>query len=416
MRVAMIGAGFMGQGIANQIVSSVPGMQLVAICNRNASRAARAYEYAGVPEVESADSSRAVDAAITRGRPAVTDDPSVVCEAQGVDVIIEVTGAVEFGAGVVLDALEHGKHAVVMNAELDGTVGPILKVRADRAGLVYSASDGDQPGVQMNLYRFVRGIGVTPLLCGNVKALHDPHRNPTTQESFARRWGQNPYMVTSFADGTKISFEQATVANATGMTVQRRGMVGLDHDGHVDELTARYDVDELRELGGIVEYVVGARPSPGVFVLGAHDDPKQRHYLNLYKLGEGPLYSFYTPYHLCHFEAPLSAARAVLHHDAAMAPAGGPRVEVVATAKVDLSPGDELDAMGGYKTYGLCDTAVVTADERLLPIGVAEGSRVTRSVPKDQVLTYDDVELPPGRLHDALREEQAAHFGRVAAI
>ena len=146
-----------------------------------------------------------------------------------------------------------------MNAELDGTLGPMLKLRADRAGVVYSASDGDQPGVQMNLYRFVRAIGVTPLVCGNIKGLHDPYRNPTTQEGFARRWGQNPYMVTSFADGTKISFEQATVANATGMTVARRGMLGHEHHGHVDELTERYDVDELRELGGIVDYVVGAQ-------------------------------------------------------------------------------------------------------------------------------------------------------------
>ena len=145
--------------------------------------------------------------------------------------MLEVTGAVGFAARVVLDAIAHGKHAIVMNAELDGTLGPLLKVYADRAGVVYTASEGDQPGVQMNLYRFVRGIGVTPLLCGNVKGLHDPYRNPTTQEGFARRWGQNPYMVTSFADGTKISFEQATVANATGMTVARRGMLGFVHDG-----------------------------------------------------------------------------------------------------------------------------------------------------------------------------------------
>jgi predicted homoserine dehydrogenase-like protein len=332
-----------------------------------------------------------------------------------VDAVLEVTGAVGFAARVVLDAIAHGKHTIVMNAELDGTLGPILKVYADRADVIYSASDGDQPGVQMNLYRFVRGIGVTPLLCGNVKGLHDPYRNPTTQEGFARRWGQNPHMVTSFADGTKISFEQATVANATGMTLARRGMLGFVHDGHIDALTERYDIDMLRELGGIVDYVVGAHPGPAVFVLGEHDDPKQRHYLNLYKLGEGPLYAFYTPYHLCHFEAPLSVARAVLLRDAVMAPAGAPRVEVVATAKIDLTPGDEIDAMGGYKTYGQCEVTGVAAADRLLPMGVAEGCRVIRAVAKDQVLTYDDVELPPGRLQDELRAEQAAYFAEALA-
>ena len=410
LRVAMLGAGFMGRGVANQILNYVEGMDLVAICNRNPDAARRAYAEAGVDEVTAVDGPAQLDAAIAANRYAVTDDPAAVCGAESVEAILEVTGAVEYGAAAVLDAIEHGKHTVVLNAELDGTLGPLLKVYADRAGVVYSASDGDQPGVQMNLYRFVRAIGVTPLLCGNIKGLHDPYRNPTTQEDFARRWGQNPQMVTSFADGTKISFEQATVANATGMTIARRGMLGYEHRGHVDELTERYDVDALKELGGIVDYVVGAEPGPGVFVLGSHDDPKQRHYLNLYKLGEGPLYSFYTPYHLCHFEAPLSLARAVLCEDAVMAPAGPPRVEVVAAAKIDLTPGETIDGLGGYMTYGLCETAAATSEDGLLPIGVAEGCRVVRAVSKDQVLTYDDVDLPAGRLCDELRRQQAALF------
>jgi predicted homoserine dehydrogenase-like protein len=410
VRVGMVGAGFMGRGIARQIIGSVPGMQLSAISNRRLHMAAQAYTEAGADEVQAVTDLGSLESAIAAGRPAVTEDPSLLCRAEGIDVVIEVTGAVEFGAQVVVEAIEHGKHVVLMNAELDGTLGPILRVRAERAGVVYSASDGDQPGVQMNLFRFVQSIGLKPMVCGNIKGLHDPYRNPTTQEGFAKRWGQNPHMVTSFADGTKISFEQATVANATGMTVARRGMLGWDHDGHVDELTKRFDVDELDELGGIVDYVVGAQPSPGVFVLGTHDDPAQQHYLNLYKLGEGPLYSFYTPYHLCHFETPLSAARAALFGDAVMEPAGPPRVEVVTTAKVDLAEGTELDAMGGYLTYGQCEVAETVAEERLLPMGVAEGCRVVRAVDKDAVLTYDDVEVPPGRVHDELRREQAAHF------
>jgi predicted homoserine dehydrogenase-like protein len=410
IRVAMVGAGFMGRGIARQILSSVPGMELAAVSNRRLDKAAQAYREAGADDVQAVADLRSLQSAIAAGRPAVTEDPSLICRAEGIDVVIEVTGAVEFGAEVVLDAIEHGKHVVLMNAELDGTLGPILRVRAERAGVVYSASDGDQPGVQMNLFRFVQSIGLTPLLCGNIKGLHDPYRNPTTQEGFAKRWGQNPYMVTSFADGTKISFEQATVANATGMTVAKRGMLGWNHDGHVDELTERFDVDRLRELGGIVDYVVGANPSPGVFVLGTHDDPAQRHYLNLYKLGEGPLYSFYTPYHLCHFEVPLSVARAAVFGDAVMAPAGAPRVEVVATAKVDLPEGTEIDAMGGYRTYGQCEVAETVSNGRLLPMGIAEGCRLVRAVEQDRVLTYDDVEVPPARVHDQLRREQAAHF------
>ena len=225
IRVGMVGAGFMGRGIALQIVQVTKGMELVAIANRTPDNARGAYHEAGL-EAGLIGDLAALEEAIRRGRPAVTEDPSLLCRSESIDAIVEVTGAVEFSAGVVLDAIEHGKHVILMNAELDGTVGPILKTYADRAGVVISNADGDQPGVIMNLYRFVRGIGVRPVLCGNIKGLHDPHRDPTTQEGFARTWGQNPTMVTSFADGTKISFEQAIVANATGMRVARRGMLG----------------------------------------------------------------------------------------------------------------------------------------------------------------------------------------------
>ena len=330
------------------------------------------------------------------------------CDA--LDCLIDATGAIDYGARISLGAIANGRHMVTMNAELDGTVGPLLKRKADAAGVIFSACDGDQPGVQMNLYRFVRSIGLTPLLCGNIKGLQDPYRTPTTQAGFAAKWGQDPHMVTSFADGTKISFEQAIVANGTGMSILQRGMTGYEHHGHVDQLTQRYDIDTLRAVGGAVDYVVGALPSPGVFVLATHDDPKQRHYLNLYKLGEGPLYSFYTPYHLCHFEVPLSVARVVLLGDAVLQPLGAPLVEVIATAKRDLAAGETIDGLGGYMSYGQCERADVTARARLLPMGVAEGCVLRHAVTKDQVLTYDDVQLPQHRLIDQLRAEQAAVF------
>jgi predicted homoserine dehydrogenase-like protein len=385
-------------------------MTLVAISNRHIEGARRAYAEAGAEAIIEVEDVSALERAIRAGQPAITEDAHLLCRADGIDVLIEVTGAIEFGAQVVLDAIAHGKHVVLMNAELDGTIGPILKVKADAAGVILTACDGDQPGVQMNLYRFVKSIGLTPLVCGNIKGLQDPYRNPTTQEGFARQWGQKPHMVTSFADGSKISFEQAIVANATGMCVSKRGMIGRDHRGHVDELTKHYDIDELKALGGIVDYVVGSQPGPGIYVLGTIDDPAQRHYLNLYKLGEGPLYSFYTPYHLCHFEVPLSVARVALFGDTVLAPIGAPCVEVVALAKTDLKAGTKLDGIGWYMTYGEAENADVARREGLLPMGVAEGCVLRHDVPKDKALTYDDVILPEGRLVDKLRLEQAAHF------
>lgn len=413
IRVAMVGAGFMGRGIALQISKYTQGMELVAISNRTIGKARQAYAEAEISNIAEVNSLTELEENIRQGKYSITDDAMLLCEAEGIDAIIEVTGAVEFGTNVAMRAIQNGKHIIMMNAEVDGTVGPILKVYADKAGVVFTNADGDQPGVTMNLFRFVKGLGVKPVLCGNIKGLHDPYRNPTTQEGFAKKWGQQPSMVTSFADGSKISFEQAIIANGTGMRVAKRGMHGPTVLGGTtlkECVQDLYPLEDLMEGPGIVDYVVGAEPGPGVFVLGTHDNPLQQHYLNLYKLGEGPLYLFYTPYHLCHFEVPNTVARAVLFQDAALTPMGAPQVSVVSAAKIDLKAGEVLDGIGHYMTYGLCENADITAAQRLLPIGIAEGCVLKHDIPKDQVLTYDDVVLPEGRLVDKLLEQQAAYF------
>lgn len=410
IRVGMVGAGFMAKGVANQIVNSVPGMKLVAIANRTIENASQVYEVAGLPS-RAVRTVGALQDAIRSDTPAVTDNAMLLCEAEDIDCILDVTGAIEFGAQITMNAILNRKHIVSLNAELDGTLGPILKTYADRQGVIFSGSDGDQPGVTMNLYRFVKSIGLTPLVCGNIKGLQDPYRNPTTQKGFAEKWGQKPEMVTSFADGTKISFEQGIVANATGMRVAKRGMSrGMDWKQHIDTLTKHYNLDELRQHGGIVDYVVGAIPGPGVYVFATHDDPKQKHYLNLYKLGEGPLYSFYVPYHLCHFEVPLSIARVVLFNDPVLQALDGPMVDVVTVAKTDLAAGTVIDGLGGYHTYGEAENSDTVHEQQLLPIGLAEGCRLLRDVKKDEVLTEADVQVPQGRLSDKLRAEQNARF------
>jgi len=412
IRVAMVGSGFMGRAIALQILTAVPGIELVAISNRHLGGARRAYLEAGVDRVQVAETRSDLDEAIGAGRRAITEDATLICQASAIDAVIEVTGTIEFGTQVVVEAIEHHKHVILMNAELDGTIGPILKVFAERAGVVVTNSDGDQPGVLMNLYRFVKGIGVTPVLCGNIKGLHDPYRNPTTQAAFAEKWQQQPHMVTSFADGTKISFEQAIVANATGMGVAKRGMYGptVAPGTWIEDAIRAYPLDAIMVGTGIVDYIVGAAPSPGVFILGTHPHPLQRRYLDLYKLGPGPVYCFYTPYHLCHFEVPTTVARAVLFGDATIAPLAGPVVDVVATAKRDLRAGEVLDGIGYYMTYGQCENFETVSAHNLLPMGVAEGCRVKRDITRDAVLTYADVELPEGRLCDKLRVAQSAYF------
>jgi len=410
IRVGLIGAGFMARGLVRQITHSVPGMKVAAVYARHPERGIEALGQAGLGDALVAGSPVAFDEALRAGRPAVAEDPALLCRSEFVDVIVDITGSVEFGARVALDAFRHGKHVVLMNAELDATVGPILQTYAAAHGVVLSACDGDEPGVQMNLVRWVRGLGLTPRVVGNVKGLQDPYRDPTTQQAFAERWGQNPAMVTSFADGSKISFEQAIVANATGFVVRSRGMSrGAEYRGNILEIGALYDVDELRRLGGIVDYVVGT-PLTKVFCLAEHPDPHQRSFLELYKMGPGPLYAFFTPYHLVHFEAPNSIARVALFGDSVAKPLGGPIVEVCAVAKRNLAEGEVLDDYGRYMTYGEAVNADEMSARRYLPEGLVEGCRLRRPVPRDQVLTYDDVELPPGRVADRLRAEQYVRF------
>lgn len=310
-----------------------------------------------------------------------------------------------------------------MNPEIDGTVGPLLKTKAEKAGVVISNADGDRPGVEMNLFRFVQGIGVKPVLCGNIKGLQDPYRNPTTQRGFADKWGQNVRMVTSFADGTKVAYEQAVVANATDMRVAKRGMIGPDPTNmdptqplrNFEEYLPMFEPYLDPDKPGIVDFVVGARPGPGIFVIGRHDHPRQQHYLNLYKLGAGPYYLFYTPWHLCHFEVPNTVARAALFHDATIAPLGAPRVAVGVQAKKDLAAGEILDGIGGYASYGVAENYPQFSREQLLPMGLSEGFRLKRAIKKDQVITMADVEIPAGRIIDRLYAEQEAMFGVAKA-
>jgi predicted homoserine dehydrogenase-like protein len=405
----MFGAGWIAKGILNQ-GRYLRGIRCAAVCNRTIDKAVRAVRSAGITSLKVVGSSAELDQSLRKGITAITDDPVVLCESEILECLIEVTGHVEYGATVTTLAIEHGKDMVLMNAELDGTIGPLLKWKADKAGVLISGCDGDQPAVQMNLYRFVRSLELNPLVCGNIKGLQDHYRNPTTQASFARTWDQTPEMVTSFADGTKISFEQAIVANATGMKVAQRGMIGYEHTGHVDDLTDRYDVEQLRELGGIVDYVLGAKPSPGVYVFAEAHDATQAQYLKYAKLGDGPLYSFYVPYHLMPFEAPLTVARMVEFGDVAIAPQGGPVVDVVTAAKRDLHRGETLDGLGGYTTYGLCENYENVRDQDLLPIGLAEGSVLRRHIPRDEVISVKDVDYPEGGITHRLRQQQDEMF------
>lgn len=408
VRVAIIGAGYMGRGIARQFLKPPVGMRLAGVFNRTGSEAERAYTEAGVSDVSRATSQSALDKLIGDSRPVVVEDWRLLCESDQVDVILEATGEVEFAAQVAMKSIEHGKHVVLMNAEVDATIGPILKRYADRAGVVITNTDGDEPGVAMNLYRFVKTIGYDPVAAGNIKGMIDHYRTPDTQREFAEKHNQKPIMITSFADGTKLSMETTVLANATGFGVGQPGMYGLDID-HVKETLEFFTPDHFAN-GGLVDYTIGAEPHTGAWVIGYNEDPVNKQYMDYFKMGEGPYYCFYTPYHLPHLQILTTVARAALFQDATVTPQGRPSTDVVTMAKRNLKAGEILDGIGGFCAYGNIENAADAAARNSLPMGLSDGCRVKHDLPRDHILTYADVELPATRLADRLRVEQEETF------
>lgn len=408
IRVGMIGAGATGRAIALQLGTPVPGMRLVAICNRTPAHAERAFQEAGFQEWRHAESARQAEAIIDGGTPVLTDDPSVVTTCDAVDIVLEVTGSVEAAAHVVLQAFDYGKHVVLVNAELDSLIGPILKSKADAAGVVVTHTDGDEPGVALTLLRYLRSLGLRTVAAGNIKGMVDHYRTPETQKGFAEKYDQDVRKVTSFADSTKLSMETTVISNATGFHVGRRGMYGPACK-YVREIANLLPAEQLLSTG-LVDYTVGAAPLTGAFVIVHEDSPLKRAQLTYYRLGDGPFFVFYTPFHLPHVQIPSTIGRAVIHRDATVAPLAGPVCEVLSMAKRDLKAGERLDGVGGFCSYGLIDNRATARAVDALPIALSEGCILRRDLPKDSVISFADVDSPRGRLVETLWRDQNARW------
>jgi predicted homoserine dehydrogenase-like protein len=406
IRVGIVGAGATGRAIALQLGTPAPGIRLVAIANRTLAHGERAFREAGVMEWRPVESAHEASAAIARGTAILTEDPSVLTACDNIDLLVEVTGTVEPAVHLVLDAFDHGKHVVLVNAELDSILGPILKRKADQAGVVITNTDGDEPGVAMTLFRYLRSLGLRPVAAGNLKGMVDYYRTPDTQRAFAEKNDQDARKVTSFADATKLSMETTLLANATGFSVGRRGMYG-PACAHVREMAHLLPADQM--LGtGLIDYALGAAPHTGAFIIVHEESELKKAQLAYYKLGDGPFYVFYTPFHLPHIQIASTIGRAVVHGDATVAPLAGPVCEVVTVAKRDLIAGECLDGIGGFCSYGLIDNALSARIMGALPIGLAEGCLLRRDISRDEVISFNDVNQPGGRLVEALWREQNA--------
>lgn len=404
IRVGMVGAGATGRAIALQLGTPVPGIRLVAIANRTLEHGERAFREANIHGWRTVSSAPDAERAITRGVPVLTDNPFLLTACESIDLIVEVTGTVEAATAVVLDAISHRKHVVMVNAELDSLLGPLLNERARQAGVVLTNTDGDEPGVAMTLLRYLRTLGLRPVAAGNIKGMVDYYRNPDTQRAFAEKNDQDVRKVTSFADATKLSMETTVLANATGFRAGRRGMFGPACK-HVQEVADRLPADAMLDTG-LVDYAVGAAPHTGAFVVVHEESPLKKAQLAYYKLGDGPFYVFYTPFHLPHIQIASTIGRAVVDHDPTVAPLDGPVCEVVTVAKRDLKAGERLDGIGGFCAYGLIENTAEARVSDALPIGLSENCVLLRDKKKDEVVSFNDVEMPVGRQVDALWREQ----------
>jgi predicted homoserine dehydrogenase-like protein len=384
---------------------------MVAAVDVDLPRAQRAAELHASDWV-SAASPHDVAQALRAGRTVVTDDAFAVITdgRETVDVLVESTNTVAFAARLVMQALGLGVDVVLMNAEVDCLLGPLLHKLANEAGTIVTSDAGDQHGVLLRMIDEIRLWGLEIVMAGNIKGFLDRYATPESIVEEARKRNLNPVMCAAYTDGTKLNIEMALVANATGLVPARCGMLG-PRARHVSEVFEKFDFPRLRNPG-VVDYILGAEPGGGVFVVGHCDDPVQQGYLRYYKMGDGPFYLAYRPYHLCHLETPLAIAEVVLRRSPILVSRDRPVADVAAFAKTDLAPGDTIDiGIGGAQVYGMIDRAKALQERRAVPICLLDreggpAPRMLRRVPKDQLVTWDDVETPPTPLLEAYRLQQ----------
>ncbi|MFL6075656.1 MAG: NAD(P)H-dependent oxidoreductase [Mycobacteriales bacterium] len=391
VRVGLVGAGQMGTGLVAQ-VGRIPGMSVAAIADVDTGRAERAYAGAGVAGVVSGDDPDRLASAVEEGRPVAVGDAELLTGLP-VDFVVEATGVPEVGARVAFAALLAGKDVGLLNVECDITVGYLLTSLARRGGQVYTVCRGDEPAEAKRLVDYARDLAFEVVCAG--KGKNNPMDVTSTPDSLAAEAaekGMNPKMLCSFVDGSKAMIEMAALANATGLEVSTRGMHGPATT--VDGLAEVYrPVAEggILDRAGVVDYCTGP-VAPGVFAVVRSDDRTVIDEMRYLKMGPGPYFTLYRPYHLASIEAPLSIAEAVLDRTPSLQPDGW-RAEVCAAAKRDLAAGDRIDGIGGHTVYGIIESAAAAGAENLVPIGLLAGARMVRPVPQGKVLTWADVEV-----------------------
>jgi predicted homoserine dehydrogenase-like protein len=423
VRIGLIGAGKFGSMVLAQ-AQRIEGLHVVGVADLDVGKARASLSRVGWPAERYAATSLA--AAAKSGSTCVLGDPASLAAFDGIECIVEATGHPIAGVRHALAAIEHGKHVVMVNVEADVLCGPLLAARARAKGLVYSMAYGDQPAIICELVDWVRACGFELTSAGKGMNFEPRYRYSTpdtvwgffgwTDEQVAKG-DFNPKMYNSFTDGTKAAIEMAAVANGTGLDCPDDGLAfppaGLQDLARVFRPVA--DGGRL-ERSGLLDIAASQEPDGrevvnniryGVFVTFKARDAYARDCFAQYGLLTDPsgwYGSMWRPFHMIGLETSISVLSATLRGE----PTGTPtefRGDAVATAKRDLKAGELLDGEGGFAVWAKAIPASKSLALGGLPIGLAHNVKLKRSVPKDQVVSFDDVELDHDLDVVALRRE-----------
>jgi predicted homoserine dehydrogenase-like protein len=389
IRLGIVGMGAMGKGLLYQ-AKHTPGFICVAINDIVPGRAEQCAAWLGIPFVATGRAN-CLDQVIHSGKLAVTDDPFAIAKSDDVEVFIEASSGIVDSGIYCKTAIEHGKHVIMMNAEADLAFGPYLMNLARKHGVVYTSCDGDQPGIIKHLYDRMVLWGFEPVMAGNIKGFLDRYSNPVKIIPEADKRRLDYKMATAYTDGTKLNIEMSLVANALNMKTKVPGMYGpVAKD--IKEVFGLFNFEKLWEdKVPFVDYIVGAEPGGGVFTVGYCEDDYQQFMMSYYKMGNGPFYLFYRPYHLCHVESMEWIARAYIYREALLKPDYGFKTNVIAYARKDLQKGEKLDGLGGFACYGMIENADDGAGSGL-PACLADNVTLLRSFRKDERIGISDVD------------------------
>ncbi len=391
--IGLAGAGQMGTDIVVQ-VALMPGMRIGAISEVRPQAAIDAALLAGHDrsDIVQAANASAIDRAIEAGKIAVTEDLHALAAAGRIDVIIDATGNPNIGTLFALEVMKNGKHIVMLNVEADITIGRFLKEEARKAGVVYTGAAGDEPACTLEIIGFARSLGFNIIAAG--KGKNNPLKFDAMPADYAKEAAErnmNARMLVEFVDGSKTAIEMVAIANATGLVPDVPGMHGPT--ATLEELASvlcpREDGGVLNRKG-VVDYSIGKGVAPGVFCVIETRHPRVMERMIDLKVGKGPYFTIFRPYHLTSLEVPLSAARAVVYKRADMEPLDHPVAEAVAVAKSDLGAGQSLGMIGETDYRGFAMTWEDARAKGALPLGLAERAKVVKPIRKGDFLTYEN--------------------------